>query len=269
MSKKFYGDIELLGGSTIINLAAETFENDPTFDETESGRIIYNSTENAYKYNNGSAWVTFEVSTTSSNALVETLGSNWINGDFSFDPTPFNTLDNLDGLVTTDSLFTVIAQLDVGISVAKSVVTLQGVPLNFNPVDLEPKNIIYFDGSDFVLGTINDLDTITLNLSELDDVTLLTVENNESLVFQNGNWANKKTRHQFQDLSGTVSTFVVTHDLGTQFCNVEVIDMSAATPIRMNPAEIISIAYSSTTELTVTILNNKPVTILVNGLEIV
>jgi len=269
MSKKFYGDIELMGGGAVLNLSGERLSDDPTLEESEEGRIIYNTTENAYKYNNGSAWLAFEVSTTSSSALIETLGSNWINEDFSFDPTPFNALGNLTGLTTSDSLFTVIAQLDGGITTAKTVVTLRGIPLNFDPEDLETKNIIYFDGATFVRGTINDLDTLAINVSALNDVSLTNIADNEALFFQNDEWVNKKIHFQYQDLSGTVNTFVIDHELGVQFCNVEVIDMSGGTPFTIDPAEIVSVVFTSDTQLTVTLTGNKAVTITVTGLNVV
>ena len=144
MSKKIFGDVELVGGGKIINMAAEQFETDPVLEASEAGRIIYNTTEASYKYNNGSVWLAFEVSATSNDALIETLGDNWINSDLSFNPTPFNNLDNISGLTANDSLYSVIAQMDAAITSALNVVTLQGVSLNFAPGDLENNNIIYF-----------------------------------------------------------------------------------------------------------------------------
>ncbi len=269
MSKKFYGDIELIGGGAILNLSGERLETDPPVEASEEGRIIYNTTDNAYKYNNGSAWLTFEVSLTATNALIETLGDNWINANNSFNPAPFNNLDNFSGLTTNDSLFTVIEQIDAGLTNALIVVTLQGVPLDFDPEDLEVKNILFFDGANFVRGTVNDLDTVELNVEELNDVTLLSVGDNESLIFQDGTWVNKKTHVEFQDLSGTVNVFVIDHELGTQFCNVEIIDMSVATPTKIDSSEVVSVAYISATQLIVTLTGNKAVTILVDGLEVI
>jgi len=267
MSKKFYGDIELMGGGAIFNLSGERLSEDPELEESEEGRIIYNTTESAYKYNNGSAWLIFEVSVTASNALVETLGTVWINENFSFNPDPFNDLDNVSGLTATDSLFTVIEQLDAGITDAKIVVTLQGVPLNFDPEDLEANNIIFYDGAEFVRGTINDLDTLELNVEELADVTITDLADNEALFYQDGAWVNKKTYFQYQELSGTVNVFVVNHELGVQFCNVEVIDMSSGTPVVIDPADIVSIAFTSDTQLIVTLTGNLAVTIVVAGLQ--
>ena len=269
MSKKFYGDIELMGGGEVINLAAERVDADPIVEADEEGIIIYNKSDKSYKYNNGSTWLVFEVSATSSDELIKSLGNNWINEDFSFNPTPFNALDNFAGLTTTDSLFDVISQINTNITEAKTVITLRGVPLNIDPDNLEVRNILYYDGIDFVRGTINDLDTLDIDFDTLSDTTISSVQDNDTLVYQNNAWVNKKTHHKFQDLSGTVNIFTVTHELGTQLCNVEVIDMSVSPPVRINPAEITSITYTSDSQLSVAIAANKAVTILVNGLAIV
>lgn len=266
---KVYGDMEFVGGGAIINMSAERLVNDPVLEVEEEGRIIYTTTDSSYKYNNGSAWVAFQVSTTSNSTLIETLGNNWINANFSFNPTPFNALDNLSGLTTNDSLFDVIDQLDDGITTAKTVVTLQGVSLDFVVGDLSARNVLYYDGANFVPGTINDLDTPEIPVGDLSDITLTSISDNQSLVYQGGNWVNKLTHFQYQDLSATVNIFVVPHNLGTQFCNVEVIDMSLATPVKIDPSEITSIAYNSTSQLTVTLTGNKAVTILVSGMDVV
>ena len=264
---KVYGDVELLGGGQDINLSGEQLSADPTFDVADEGKVIYNTTEKTYKYNNGSAWVAFEVSLTSSIELIETLGSNWINEDFSFDPTDFNALDNVTGLTAADSLFSVITQLDTGITEAKTVTTLQGVDLNFVPGDLSSGNIIFYNGANFIPGTVNDLDVVELGMGELSDSVVTDPENEQFMVYANGNWVNKPIFFKYEELSGTLNTFTVNHSLNEQFCHVTVIDMSFATPRRINPAEITSIEYNSSTTLTVTLTGNKAVTILVTSVE--
>lgn len=259
---KHFGDIELIEGE-IINLIAKKVAADPVFDAADVGIIIYNTTENSYKYNNGSAYVTFEVSLTSSTQLVETLGDNWINPDLSFNPTDFNNLDNIDGLTANDNLFTALAALDTAITEAKTVTTLQGVSLNFTPGSLTALNILLFDGTDFIPGTVNDLDPIELNFSELQDTTIINPENDNFAVFDNGGWVNKPIFFKFEELSGTLSVFTVNHSLDEQFCIVSVIDMSFATPRRIDPAEIVTIEYNTESTLTVTLTGNKPVTIIV------
>ena len=269
---KVLGDIDIRGGGKIINMAAEAVDTDPVLEASEEGRIIYNTTENAYKYNNGSTWLAFEVSLSGSDTLISTLGDNWINNDLSFNPAPFNALDNVSGLDSNDSLFSVIEQLDTAITSALNVVTLQGVSLDFTAGDLSANNIIYFDGTNFVPGTVNDLDTVELNLSEIQDVNITTPADNEQLVYQSGAWVNLPTHFQYQDLSGTNSTFVVNHNLGVQFCDVTIIDMSVATPQRIDPTLVQTVAYQDANQLTVVLApaaGNKPVTILVQGMATV
>lgn len=268
MAKKHYGDIELVNGA-IINLAAESVSADPTFNASDEGLIIFNTTDKVYKYNNGTAWITFEVSLTSTNELVDSLGNNWINPDFSFDPSDFNSLSNISGLSSTDSLYEVIVELNSAIDDAKNVGTLQGIDLNFTSGSVVAKNIIYFDGTDFVAGTVNDLDTVELNFSQLQDTNFSNLGNNNFTVYQGSKWVNKPVFFKYNELSGTLSTFTVNHSLGEQFCNVTIIDRSFATPRRINPSLISSIEYNSGSTLTVNLTTTKPVTIIVSGLNTV
>ena len=266
MAKKHYGDIELVSG-TIINFEAENVAADPAFTVVEEGRMIYNTAEKAYKYNNGTSWVTFEVSLTSTNELILTLGANWINPDFSFDPTDFNDLDNISGLTTNDSLYDVIAELDAAITSSQSVVTLQGVPLDFTSGDLVANDIIYFNGTEFVRGTVNDLGLVELNFSDLQDTNFSGLGNDQIAVYQSGGWTNKPFFHKFQELSGTLNVFTVNHSLGEQFCHVTVVDMGFSPPRRMDPSSISRIEYNSASTLTVTLTTNRPVTIVVSTLD--
>jgi len=263
---KVLGDIELISG-VVINLAAQSYASDPEFDSGDEGMIIYNSTEKAYKYNNGSSWVAFEISLTSSTELIETLGSNWINEDFSFNPTDFNLLDNITGLTVNDNLFTVLSLFDDAITDAKTVTTLRGVTLNFDPEDLTAGNIVFFDGVNFVPGSVNDLDTVELEMSELQGTAISDPQQNDIIVYASGNWVNKPAFYLYEELSGTLNVFTVNHSLGQRFCHVTVIDMSLPTPSSIDPAEIVSVGYNSDTTLTVTLSGNKPVTIIVSGLS--
>lgn len=263
---KHYGDIELIEGE-IVNLFGERLSADPAFDAAEEGRIIYNGTEGSYKYNNGAAWVTFEVSLTSSTQLVETLGDNWINPDLSFNPTDFNALDNVDGLDANDTLFVALVAFDAAITDAKTVTTLQGVPLDFEAGDLTALNIIMYDGNNFIPATVNDLDAIELNFSDLQDTLITDPGNDEFSVFTNGNWVNKPIFFKYEELSATLNVFTVNHSLGEQFCLVSVVDMSFTTPRLVDPALISSIEYNTANTLTVTLTIDKPVTIMVASVE--
>lgn len=266
MAKKHYGDIELVSG-TIINLEAENVSADPAFDPDDEGTIIYNTVEKAYKYNNGTSWVTFEISLTATSALVDTLGSEWINPDFSFDPTDFNALNIFSGLTTDDSLFDVIGQIDTAITAALNVTTLRGVNLNFTEGSLVANNIVYFNGTEFVAGTINDLDLVEIDFAELNDVGFTSLSNDQIAVHQGGSWVNKAIFYKYEELSGTLNTFTVNHSLGEQFCHVTIIDRSFATPRTITPSLISKIEYNSASTLTVTLNANTPVTILVSTLD--
>lgn len=265
---KHFGDIELIGG-VIKNMVGENFSSDPTFSASEAGRIIYNTTSNEYKFNNGTEWVVFETDIVSSSVTLRaTLGTNWVNPDFSFNPAPFNALDNISGLTGTESLFDVIFQLDNGITSALTVTKLQGVDIDFSG-GLSAGDIIFFNGEDFIAGTLDNLVVQSITLDDLTDVTLTTLEDNEITIFQNSEWVNKAFFFQFEDLSNLSSVFVVNHNLNTQFCDVTIVDMSTATPSRIDPSLITSIEYDDANKLTVTLTGNKPVTIVVVGVALI
>jgi hypothetical protein len=263
-----YGNLTLVSGE-IINFYPEEVTADPAFLASEEGRVVYNSTDNSLKFNNGTAWVSVQTSATSSNSFLETLGTNWINPNLTFNPTDFNALDNVSGLSTNDSLFDVIDQLDDAITSALNVVTLRGINLNFTSSTIAANNILYYDGLDFVPGTINDLDTIELDFDELQNVNVPTPSDRDFIIYDSDNseYINKQVFYKQQFLSGTVNVFTVNHNLGEQFCHVTVIDNSFSPPRRLAESDLTSIQYSNANTLTVTTTTNKPVTIVVSSLE--
>lgn len=264
MAKKHFGSITLVNGQ-IINLSAENLESDPTFNVGDEGIIIYNTVEKAFKYNNGSSWVTFQTSATSSNVLIETLGIDWVDTNLKFNPTNFNGLDNITGLSVTDSLFDVIVQLDSAITDAKTVEALQGIDLDLS--GLSSGNIIFFDGTAFVVGTLSDLDAQDLDFDDLSNVSFDLVQNNQIVVAQGSNWVNRPFIFKYQELSNSINVFTVNHSLGERFCHVTIIDMNQPTPRIIDPSLVSSVQFNSESTLTVTLTVNRAVTILVSSLN--
>ena len=265
---KHNGNIELVGGQ-ILNLVGESLASDPTFDAAEEGRMFYNTATKEYKFNNGTDYVAFETDIVSaSTTLRASLGTEWVNTDFSFNPTTLNTLSNISGLTSNSSLYDVIDQLNTGIDTALTVTKLQGIDLDFTG-GLATGNIIYYNGSSFVSGTINDVDLVDISLSQINDVNLTSIANNEIAVYQNSEWVNKPLAFQYQELSGLTNTFAIAHNLGVQFCDVTIIDMDTATPSRIDPALVTTVNYDDANNLTVTLTGNKRVTIVVQGLGLV
>ena len=256
---KYFGDIELIEGK-ILNLIGEKVSSDPTVVAAEEGRIIYNTTEKAYKYNNGSAYVAFEVSVTTNDALIDTLGSNWINNDFSFDPTPYNNFDNVSSLTANDSLFNVLDQLDTAITNALSVNKIDGIDVDTSGI--QNQDILMFDGSDFIAASIDDLGTPTLDFSEINDTNFTGLANNDIVVYDSGNseWQNRQWWFKYENFAAN-TTFVVTHNLNSQYCHVTVINASDDTII--TPSDI---TFTDANNLTVQLGSSNPVIIIVTAL---
>lgn len=264
---KTIGDIELVGGS-ILNLNAESLATDPAFTADDEGRIIYNTTTNEYRFNNGSEWVAFQSdAVSSSTTLRDTLGTEWVNSNFSFNPTQLNLFDNVSGLTSNSSLYDALNQLDSAITTSLNVTKLQDVDLDFTS-GLEVNNIVYYNGSEFVNGTVNDLDLVELDLSELDDVTFSSLKANEIAAYNGSEWVNRPLVYTFDDLSGANQVFNVNHNLGTRFVSVTIFDRALGGVKTLDPSSLTSIVMSDDNNLTVTLNRNTRVTILVIGMAL-
>ena len=261
---KHLGDIELIGGE-VKNMKVEALSSDPAFVASDEGRIIYNTSTREYKFNNGTDWVAFESDAVSaSTTLRSTLGTEWVNTDLSFIPTALNNLDNLSGLSSNDSLFDVITQLDAAITSSLTVTKLQGIDLNFTG-GVSVRNIIYFDGNDFIPGTINDLDTVQVSVDDLTDTALTSPANNEILTYSGSDWVNKKFVMEYNDLTGLTSTFNVNHNLGKQYVGLTIIDRSTNPGKKVPDSDVTSVTYTDENNLIVVLNSNRPVTIIVTG----
>ena len=105
-----FGNIELIG--RIFGLKLELIEDTDQINLDELGRLYYNDSTQSVEVVTDDGIKSLQFGYDSDNKLIETLGSNWINPDYSFNPVPFNELQNIAGLSSTDSLFDVITQLD-------------------------------------------------------------------------------------------------------------------------------------------------------------
>jgi hypothetical protein len=105
-----FGNIELIG--RIFGLKLELIEDTDQINLDELGRLYYNDSTQSVEVVTDDGIKSLQFGYDSDNKLIETLGSNWINPDYSFNPVPFNELQNIAGLSSTDSLFDVITHLD-------------------------------------------------------------------------------------------------------------------------------------------------------------
>lgn len=259
---KYYGDLELVNGS-IINLIAERVPSNPTFTADDEGKIIFNTSQKAYFFNNGSAWLRFEVANALSDNLIDALGDNWINPDRSFNPSAFNSLDNISGLGTNSSLFDVVSQLDTAITDAQTVTNIVGVDLNFDEDDLDDRYVIYYDGAVWTVGSIDELDRQTIQLDELEDVQISGQCDCEVLSFDLDSelWINRKVYHKFQDSTGSNNEWIVNHEFGIKYCSVTVVD--ANTDIILKDSEIDEILLLDENRVRVKTVADRAVIIMV------
>ena len=152
------------------------------------------------------------------------MGSEWINVNYSFNPTNFNSLDNITGLTSASSLYNVIQQLDDAITTHKVSELNDLADVTFSNPSLN--EIIYHDGTTWVNGSINNiLTSISYNLSDANDTSITAPTNGDKLVYSDNSntFENKKTSHTF-DTATENTIFGITHNLGTTHCHITVIN---------------------------------------------
>jgi hypothetical protein len=256
---KYASNIELVNAS-IINMRPELVEDLPAFDAADAGIIIYK--DGLMYYNNGVTWVTIQVAVDTASPLITTLGTNWINNDFTFNPTDFNALVNVSGLDSNSTLFDVIAQLDAAIPVLGeiSLADLSDVEVD-TPA---PGYILFFNGSDYVIGDINTLPDNTLQVSmvSLSDVQTSGLADNDGLFYDldSETFINRKWWYKFTNMT-YATNHLVTHNLNTRTCQVTVID--AETFATITPT---SVTFTDVNTASVIIPTARPVYITVVGL---
>lgn len=243
---KFYGDIELINGS-ILGIHIEEVDT-LSLTEIDDNRLV--SFEDKLYFNNGTGYKLLQFSDTDDESpLITTLGP-WINDDLSFDPTPFNLLDNIDGLTSEDSLLNVITQLDAAISSINqdSLSDLEDVVLT-SPED---GNILVFSSD--VLVNLSLEDAIenygNVRISTLQDYDTTGALVNNDLIYWNSNlskFTNKRCFYRYSSETSQ-SEYVLTHSLGVQFCFVEVFDKLTNKKI---PTDQYEVTYTTANSISV------------------
>lgn len=263
---QYYGNIELVD-SEIINCFIESVSTLPTFVNSDQSRIVYNTTDNQYYYNNGTEYVPFQVASQNSEPLIDTLGNNWINEDYSFNPAPFNSLSfvGTPPLISTNSLYTVFQRLD------STIQELNDININdingFVVTNPQAGDIMYFNGENFINQPISELPNfgLVISLADLSDCFIeATPTDNEALFFnsQTNKFTSYKTMYRYEQESPQ-ATHVVTHNLGQLYCWVQV--WNTSNNAQINPAAIIA---NTSSQLTVTLNSAAPAVILVSTIPI-
>lgn len=124
------GDLEFfaLDGSlnSIKNAFIEQLASDPT---GAAGRIYYNTTDDEYRYYDGTSWQAFGTGGTAGgiqDELDDTQASlgGFVNSDGTFNEVALNALGNVTGLTAGSTLVDALTQLDAAITAAAGVDTL-------------------------------------------------------------------------------------------------------------------------------------------------
>lgn len=256
-----YGDLTLVDGR-VINLKTEIGSAVPAFHSDEVGRLFFVNVDGTLRINDGSEWVTIQYSNTdSSSPLLVTLGTNWINSDLSFNPTPFNDLDNISGLTANSTLFSVVAALDAAITIvgSKSLESLNDVTFS----SLETGDIVIWGGASFTNISLTNLAAARLTIST---TSLVDIQQTppytpgDVLVFSNiaQKFVNRQTSFTYTNTASD-SAFSVDHNLGVRYPLVQIIN--AATNASISTGYTIN--YNSDTNLTVTLSAPAAVIIIV------
>jgi hypothetical protein len=271
---KQYGDIELFGAE-IINLKVDAVDNLPDFTADDESRLVYKkmsgSTAGTLYLNNGSDYVPLQIASEDNEPFLNTLGSNWINADHSFNPTPFNELpgDFIAGLSGTDSLFTVISKLNDGL-ISVSSISINKIT-EFDTSNLTAGDILYYNGEKFVNTPLGEIPDFGINLS-LSDLTNVQVDgtpsDNDGLFFDHtanggsGAYVVKKAHYIYENLTPQ-TTHVVSHQLGQLYCSITV--FRTDTNKWVTPSDV---TYNTSSQLTVTLGSSLPVIIYVNTIPV-
>lgn len=254
-----YGDITLVNGR-INNLKTEIGGELPTFIAEDVGRLFFVNSDGTLAVNDGSEWITLQFSNTeNSSPLLVTLGENWINNDQSFNPTPFNALDNISGLTANDNLFSVIAALDAAITGLNSENLADLSDTAFG--SLQAGDIVYWSGTKFSNISMNNLANarLTLNTTSLEDVFASGYVAGDLLIFSqiSQKFVNRQLMFTFTS-TATDNAFSVPHNLGVQFPIVQIINFSTKIAITSG----YQITYDNLNNLSVILTTAAPVVIV-------
>lgn len=234
---KFYGDIELVNGS-ILDLHIEEVDS-LSLSTIDNNRLL--SFDGKLYFNNGVGYKLLQFSETDDESpLITTLGP-WVNSDLSFNPAIFNALENVSSLTSENSLFDVISQLDSAISnvTQDSLADLQDVVIT-SPED---GNILVFSSDTLVNLSLQDaiINYGNVTIQSLNDYDTTGVKLNNDLVYWNSTlekFTNKRCFFRYSSESSQ-SEYVLTHNLGIQFCFVEVFDKLTNKKIPSDQYEVI------------------------------
>lgn len=158
------------GASEIQNAIIERVASNPSIVAGEKGRIVFNSTDSLYYYNNGSLWQPFATGgnaaslQTEVDAIETSLGS-MVNGDGTFVAGAFSSFNKV---TTPTSVLNALSQLDAAITGKDQLSELSDVTLT-SPASGQ---YLRYTGTAWVNDAIQlaDLDGLTVTAAELNQL---------------------------------------------------------------------------------------------------
>lgn len=250
-----YGDIEL-ANAKIYNLKVEGLNEDPTFSADELSRIYFNTVTNTYRFNNGAGYVDLSLPNNFS-AFAASMGS-WINADFTFNPTPFNSFNTITGLTSNSSLFDVLSQLDSALGQVSSpkLGDLNGVVISD---DIADGDIMHYDGTNYSFASVDTLieNYSTLGILSLKDVNKAIVDGG-SIVYNTDSkqFDIKQTTVLIQDYYNDTS-HAISHGLGVRYLGISVINRDTG-----NLISNADVTFLDENSLNITLPNPAPIVVI-------
>lgn len=209
-----------------LNFRLEELPQDPPVLPEERGRIYFNTSDNEVRINTGNTWITVALSSGSANPLLDTLGRNWLNEDQSFNPVPFNKLNEKFNFDSNNTLFDVLESFNELINSSKkgNFFELTDVEVgNASPGDV----LIY--GNDGSI-TTSDLKSLIearapLDLNDLTNVVLHDLNDGDTLKYfgKTRTFRNYRDSYEYMN-TAMLKNHTIRHDLDTQYAFVQVIN---------------------------------------------
>jgi len=257
---KYFGNIEVVGGQ-LVNLVVENRTTVP--DTSTTGRMYFDTDRNVLRLDNGVEYIDVTIPSDFNN-LITTLGSNWINSTYTFNPTAFNTLDNVSGLTSNNSLFDVFSQLDSAITSAKvrNLTDLDDVASS----GVVEGNILFFNGAEYSFTSINSLlDSYSeLKLASLRDVDVSSLTDGQVLVYNAASTTFKaQTIVQRYDDYQSNQNHLIIHTLGVQYCAFTLINTSTNTLI----TDAV-VTFNDVNQITVSLPYAAPITAFMTAIPV-
>ena len=256
----YYGNIQLIDGE-ILNCVVENLPQSPRFVASDAGRIYFSTTTNTLNYNNGTQYI--DTRGGFNTPLVDTLGSNWVNSDYSFNPVPFETFTTVTNLSANSTLFTILQDIDsaIGNFQLNTIFDIRNVKLTDT---LETGYVCFYNGTDFTFANLNDLinEYSSISTTTLSDITITgRLTSGEIFVWNNANskFQNTAIFYTYQNYSQNVS-FLINHNLGVLYPFVNVVNPGNGQPLIPS-----SIQYLNTDSLIVNISSPSAVVVNIMG----